>query len=248
MKHLVLALTFFIGLSACKKETPIPNPPPPPPASSAIPPPPNITENNRVRIDSVSVKKSNKVAEINIVYPVLKGLTDTKIQQAINDSLKVTAGTDITEPNGTEMPNGFDASYQVSLLNDKILSLTQTLYQFTGGAHGGTVIRGRNFDLSTGTELKLHDVLASEKSLAKIAELCRADLEKQHTFEERWMMEGTDPKEPNNYSGFWFSKEGLHINFGQYQIASYAEGMFEVKIPYDQLNDVLSTEILAKVK
>lgn len=238
---------FCLCLIACQKESPKPasttvSPPTPQPKPSVQKP----TEG--LRVDSVVVSKKDKVAEIDIAYPVLKGLSDEKIQKTINDSLIVAAGSDITEPNGMDTPNAYDAGFNVTLLNPKVLSLTQTLYQFTGGAHGGTAILGRNFDLSNGKEWKLSDILVNEKSLFKIADFCRTELKKQHTFDEDWLNEGSDPKEPNNYNGFWFSKEGLHFNFGQYQIASYAEGMFEVKIPFEKLDGLVKPEILTAVQ
>ena len=60
---------------------------------------------------------------------------------------------------------------------------------------------------------------------------------KQYSSEE-WLNKGLQ-KDPDNYKNFIFTENSLIIIFNSYTIAPYVAGIFEVEIPYDNLNLIL---------
>lgn len=65
-----------------------------------------------------------------------------------------------------------------------------------------------------------------------------ADIEPSY---REWVENGAAPEE-KNYRSFVPTKEGLWIIFDPYQVASYADGPFEIFIPYHQLSDILADD------
>jgi hypothetical protein len=56
-----------------------------------------------------------------------------------------------------------------------------------------------------------------------------------------WVENGAAPREMN-YGSFVPAKEGLWIIFDPYEVASYADGPFEIFIPYKKLEDILTDD------
>lgn len=139
----------------------------------------------------------------------------------------------------------FNAEYKIA--NSKnTLTYVYQIYTFTGGAHGGTIIYPITFNEKL-EKMKSTDVLP-DSQLEKVAKLSEIELKKQKyqrlksygnmTEEEineiqkndDFLSEGVKPIR-ENYNSVWYDGDDIVISFGQYQVASYAEGMFEVRIP-----------------
>lgn len=145
---------------------------------------------------------------------------------------------------------GFFANYSLATSSNTI-SYIYEIYNFTGGAHGSTTVIPITLDANLNT-IPINKILPDEK-LEKISKLALADLKKQRVqrlkdanmsesdiksmlSNDTWMEEGTKPTR-ENYNSVWFDGDNLVISFGQYQVASYAEGIFTVKIPLSELNN-----------
>lgn len=149
------------------------------------------------------------------------------------------------------MKYGFNADYKLieggTLFGTSTLTYVFTVYTFTGGAHGSTQIYAFTQD-EFGKAYTVSEILPDEK-LENASKLAYADLQKQRRNrledispkmsekeiqeslkDDSWLKEGTAPTR-DNYSVAWPDGDNIVISFGQYQIASYAEGMFEVRIP-----------------
>lgn len=148
---------------------------------------------------------------------------------------------------------GFTADYKLvegkTLTGSSTLAYVYTVYTFTGGAHGSTQIIAFTQD-EFGKTIGIEEILPKVK-LDKIAKLSYENLLKQRrermkSFnmtdkeiaeslkDDSWLKEGTAPTR-ENYSVAWLDGNDIVISFGQYQIASYAEGIFEVRIPADEI-------------
>lgn len=118
-------------------------------------------------------------------------------------------------------------------------------YTYAGGAHGMTTYDCLNVDLSgeTPKSLGLTDLLVSpESGLAKLAELCLADLKKQ---EASWVVDGTlTSLGKEELAVFTISPRGLTFYFEPYAVGSYAEGPYEVTLGFDAVSDVLKVDLL----
>lgn len=146
------------------------------------------------------------------------------------------------------MKYSFNSEYSLATSTDTI-SYVYQIYTFTGGAHGGTDI----FPITLNQKLEIltpENILPDDK-LKKVSEIAYKDIIRQkkerlkeygmsdkeineNLQDSTWVKEGTDPKR-ENYSSVWFDGGDLVISFGQYQVGSYAEGIYEVRIPKTEL-------------
>ncbi len=126
----------------------------------------------------------------------------------------------------------------IVFFNKSVLSFSQDFYEYTGGAHGihGTYLK--SIDLKTLKEIKLADIFKQEK-LQQLTNRIRAKLLKM-------MEEGGGDKsyffdfeKIENTDNFFITDKGIKFIYNVYEIASYAAGMFEVEIPYNEIEDLL---------
>lgn len=158
-----------------------------------------------------------------------------------------------------EMPEqkySFLADYKLveggTLFGTSTLTYVFTVYNYTGGAHGGTQIATYTTD-EYGKVYSSEDILPSSK-LEKINKYVFEEIQKLRKTrltsddsglskseieellkDDSWAKEGTAPTR-ENYSVVWPEGNNIVISFGQYQVASYAEGMYEVKLPKKMLD------------
>ncbi|MCR5157224.1 MAG: DUF3298 and DUF4163 domain-containing protein [Butyrivibrio sp.] len=145
----------------------------------------------------------------------------------------------------------------VTRVDDKILSYIDNYYSFSGGAHGIYGLQGRTFDVTTGKELLVSDVISlSEEELNSI--LVKKIEETTDDPDTFWDLEdtlssykydpmNTDPVDYENYEYpyvWYLDYDGIHFYFGPYAIAAYANGATDVSISYEELAGKLSEKYL----
>ena len=134
----------------------------------------------------------------------------------------------------------YDHSYQVYSENDilvrradeQVFSFLSYYSGYTGGAHGYYCYLGHNFDAATGEELTLADLVADEQSLKDL--LWQKLLEKYPEGSIGTFNSSLDDYGTGGYDlNFVVDPQGLTFIFNPYEIASYAEGIQIVTIPFD---------------
>jgi hypothetical protein len=192
---------------------------------------------------------SNNLYTVSYEYPKNNEIVKNKIENYFKGWLEENSpdATELSQMN-PEMKYSFTATYKVtSSANTK--SYIYEIYSFTGGAHGGLTLLPITFD-QEGNEINIEKILPA-KSLKKVSEIAFVQLQKlrkDKLFAQKltskevsdilkdtsMIKEGTNPVR-DNYSTAWLDAEDVVIYFGQYQIASYAEGDFEIRIPVKDL-------------
>ncbi|HSE83277.1 MAG TPA: lysozyme inhibitor LprI family protein [Thermodesulfobacteriota bacterium] len=127
----------------------------------------------------------------------------------------------------------------------KVLSLSLSEYSFTGGAHPNSFINYASFNMATGEEIKLSDILINgyEADLNRVAE--------QEFREVREMK----PDESLEDAGFWFennkfslndnfavTEEGLIFYFNSYEVAPYVMGPTEIVLNYEEFKHLIKED------
>ena len=150
-----------------------------------------------------------------------------------------------------------NSSVSITRADENVLSSYNYFESYTGGAHGIYGLTGESYDVSTGTELKLSDVLSlTETELNPI--LKDKILASVESPDELWDLDETlshyrySPKEtsPDNYENseysynWYLDQEGIHFYFGPYEIAAYAYGATDIVIPYDELKGKFNEKYL----
>lgn len=135
---------------------------------------------------------------------------------------------------------GYSFSSNISpiyYMDGRYLSFVQQNYDYAGGAHGMPYWIGYTFDLETGNELMLSDIVADDDTTVK--ELITRYFTKM--YEEQpdmyWdnavdvVKEGASLQSP-----FYLNEEGIVFYYGPYELAPYAGGFHEVVVPYSEFD------------
>lgn len=138
-------------------------------------------------------------------------------------------------------PYEAEISVSKSLITSKIISIKTEHYTYTGGAHGNSTTNFLNFDPLTGTLLTKNSLLKNKKEFTDFAE---------KIFRKE---KGIPTDDPINSTGFWFENEKFYlpesigisdteiiIIYNPYEIASYADGTIEIRIPKEDAQPYLN--------
>lgn len=129
----------------------------------------------------------------------------------------------------------FRAGYHVARNDGIILSMTQNIQQFTGGAHGMYWRYGYNVDARSGEVLKLPDVFIPGSKWAEILN------QRVRAREGLWLQ---DFKGVGAQSHFFLDDKGLTLYFQLYEIAPYVAGIIFFEFTYEELRDMLRPEYM----
>ncbi|TXJ44706.1 DUF3298/DUF4163 domain-containing protein [Brachyspira aalborgi] len=129
------------------------------------------------------------------------------------------------------------SEYGIDYLSEKIASINEYFYEYTGGAHGVHGKIYKVYSLSNGERLKIEDILIDVNNLDlinKVKEklLSIADEESYFNLDALSLQE-------NN---FYITSKGLIFTWGIYEIAPYATGDSEVLFSIDEIMPYLKDE------
>lgn len=138
-------------------------------------------------------------------------------------------------PNRSEIYFNYKITYQ----QGDFLSIVLWDYQYYGGAHGSTRQITHTFDLKTGAEYTLADLMKADSGyVSYISDTIKADIVKAG-MEDAQLTKFESIADKQSY---YLSDEGLVIYFQQYEYFPYAAGIMEYTIPYADLNQYLKIE------
>lgn len=134
-----------------------------------------------------------------------------------------------------------------TILNAKgpLVTIVLNSSSYLGGAHGSSSQQYYNFDLEKKKLVKLNEILAPNQLAA---------LENQaHEAFKTWVIESKLANDVSEYEQAWkfklsdnyyLSKQGLILQYGEYEIGPYVVGLPRLTIPYEQLQTILKKPYL----
>lgn len=143
--------------------------------------------------------------------------------------------------------SGFFPAYQengdifVRRADFRVVSFLEDGYSYLGGAHGLGGVAGKNFDVYTGKELKLTDVV---KDKTQLAEAIKQQLMFDYPNSSFAQGGGTSMKETVDQliredKILWsLDPRGISFYFNPYLIGAYAEGIFTTTIFFSERPDL----------
>ncbi|WMJ79850.1 DUF3298 and DUF4163 domain-containing protein [Clostridium sp. MB40-C1] len=201
-------------------------------------------------VSSVKVQGKKLVSQDNLLsaelnVPVISGLLNFELQKQINSVLERDAisfkdkvsklakeyDAEEIDPEFKRLPFCVNIDYKVSYNRNNFLSLYIDYYEYTGGAHGSTTRKCYNIDLKTGKLLNLKDIFSKNSNYKEIInETIKTEIQKnpEKYFEESFQGIVDD-------QCFVVEGNDLVIYFQQYEIAPYASGILEFKIPFSKI-------------
>ncbi len=210
---------------------------------------PPVTLPAGVRVDSY-----NPYTQVTVEYPVLEtvsGVSD-EILQTVNTYFYTEAIADGDEQAAYAsqdrealmdyQPDLVDSvTYETTVDNvylvGTVYSVKQFSYTYTGGAHGYSMPFGTSFDLTTGQQMTMGQLLGCDESTAEeaVVEAYRQEIigQVENISEESIRSNfGTETMD------FWMETDGMHVNIPPYVIASYAAGQQEAVVTPEILQSV----------
>lgn len=136
-------------------------------------------------------------------------------------------------------------NYQPGIINNDFIAIHFDFSAYYGGAHPVQYFQQLNFDVTNKKILELQDLFRPNSNyIDQIAEYCRKDLlsrVEEIGSDSTMVLAGLAP-EIDNFKDFELTSQGLKIYFAPYQVAPYASGPQEVKIPYTALEKILQPD------
>jgi len=149
--------------------------------------------------------------------------------------------------------------HRISLLTTDYLSIEFVFQTYgAGAAHSNATTSTLNFGFRPLRQIRLQDLFESSTNyLGTLSEYCVEQLHKLQpshwsnpieraeelkTTRDSWILSGAGPI-VKNFEKFVFVNEGIKIFFDPYRVGSYAEGRYEVFVPFHVLDPFLSDRV-----
>lgn len=167
------------------------------------------------------------------------------------ENLSEDDGTDIDSDDEFSFEGVNESEFTIIWQNDKLVTYQMKEYWYGGGAHGGTFISGFTFRKSDGRlfgsdMFKVKAILQDELReglKTYFGATTDEELEKElflsnYESVSNLPMPKADP---------WIDKEGVHLVYGEYEIAPYAAGLPEIVIPLNKAKKYLTATVLKEL-
>ena len=144
------------------------------------------------------------------------------------------------------LPYSDNNSMSIRRVDSDILSYKTDVYTFAGGVHGWYGSGGVNYDVKTGKELKLFDVIKDREALITcVQDKLRAlypDLVANETGMIDMVVEDLSESNIDNIS-WCIDPEGITLFFNPYELGSYAAGMQVIPIAFSENPELFKDSI-----
>lgn len=130
------------------------------------------------------------------------------------------------------------SEYDVTYNKDNLISIPILTYEFTGGAHGMSVLKSFNYDLKNGEELELSNIFKDKVNYKSIINTyIKQEIKKSKDlyFTGKDGFKGIDDNQ-----AFYLENDKLIIYFQLYEIGPYYIGIPKFEIPLNEIKDLIN--------
>lgn len=196
--------------------------------------------------ENTFTEKDKEFMTVLIELPVLKG--NNSAYDLINQTIELAKEKHLYEVDLLSkeaklyaleeefVPYSYDISYSQQYNNNKIICIVLEGYIYTGGAHGNPIRETYTFDLSTGAQLQLSDLIVNDDFAFSnyIADEFQRMFDE--TPEEYWEDTPTIVREAaTNLDGqnYYLTDEYITIFYSPYELGSFARGYVDIVVPFE---------------
>lgn len=207
-------------------------------------------EFNKNAIVEVNIPKAegNPLVSENINHTIENHIANSLVfSEELSDTISLEYALDKFDSEYAAFKSDFEESAlvweglfdgEVTYQSPMLITIAINSYLNTGGAHGNMNITLFNFDALTGQLLSNEELIADMPSFIEIA--------------EKHFKLNTKTEDPNGFDDYFFGEgfhlpaniglndEGILLFYNVYEIASYAVGITEFTIPFDEVEDLLN--------
>jgi len=199
-------------------------------------------------LDSTSYEVSYPVfkdeAYNSLIQPFIMQDQDSSFQDEA--SRFISSYDEYVEENIAVPTSAWFTKITVSILRNtpRFFTVKYAHTDYTGGAHGGYFSLFHHFDIQSKKEIKLENLISLEnqKELAKIAEKIfrrNEGLATDSKLSDKYFFENNTFVLADNFA---LEKEGLLFHYNVYEIKSFADGITELRIPYQTIKHLFNEE------
>jgi hypothetical protein len=167
---------------------------------------------------------------------LLANVFTRRYQKAVKEYEESLKSEDVAEAGESMKRWSHDDSASIHYFSDDLISVRGSNWNYTGGAHGNSYCFDLNYWWNNGKPkaLELSDLFDSKKNWrGVVGRFIRSGLKKQGA---SWPPK-TDSEAVE--TTFTFSPSGVEFHYPPYAVGSYAEGYYQVLVPYSVLRPVL---------
>lgn len=185
--------------------------------------------------------------DIHAWYPEFVGFPDG-VTRGLNSRIRETtekAFDTFLEAYGIEMIEfpelewSLSLDYTITYYSEDLVSILIENYEYSGGAHGNVYYGVFNYDLRSDNvkPIVLDDLFKSNTQyLTLLTALNLEDLKQQGA---SWVLDGSVEELTDALGVFNITPRGLLFTFAPYLVGPYAEGVYEVTIPFNKLKNII---------
>ncbi|MBD2844318.1 DUF4163 domain-containing protein [Paenibacillus sp. IB182496] len=189
---------------------------------------------NAITLATETMNESVNGSEISIRYPQVEG--DSMPTQRINETIQAQAEkylqgvTETAEERPDDVRNyEFMHDFIVTYNQNGVLNVLTQDYNYVGGAHGIQSRTSLVFDLESGKQLSLQDVVgANTDYLQALEDVARTGLTEMDMYLGEFAGFDEDPQ-------FYLKRDGIVMYFAPYEYTAYAAGFPEFYVPFGDL-------------
>ena len=131
--------------------------------------------------------------------------------------------------NPTSCNYEYQTSYKVKYNNNGKLSILIYDYVYEGGAHGYGPVTSYNFDLKTGKQYTINNILTSNTKYKKVTNYAKKYMiNHPDIFTPGYLSMNEFKIDKNNQ--FYFTSNGIYLIFQEYEVAPYSSGYPIIKV------------------
>lgn len=128
-------------------------------------------------------------------------------------------------------------SFCVKRVDERLISIVEDSFEYTGGAHPNSVRVAYNFDTQTGERLKLEDVASDLDEIRTESTQYLGDMFQDEKWQEVLFSDYKNHLEDILTDSTWYTdEEGFHIICNEYIITPHSEGILDFLLPYDEVD------------
>lgn len=187
---------------------------------------------NTMKLPTDIISRHLVQPRLDVYYSELVNLADRHVQEHLNERITKQVMTMIRKQGYEQEPKTtITGGFEIKTNQRDIVSLTNSHYSYSGGAHGLTIQRSLTMNTQTGQVYSLKDLF---KPKARYIERLNEIIKKQIKALELPLLTEFKGINPNQY--FYIADKALVLYFQLYELVPYAWGfpyfvisVFEVK-------------------
>jgi inhibitor of cysteine peptidase len=182
---------------------------------------------------------------LNTINVVLRQAADAALAkgrqnaQLLQETASIRKASGLEDDGSPQCATYFD--YEVKYNQNGLFSFVLNNYQYEGGAHGSTVQTSYTFDLKTGKQLKVSDLMNASSGYQKnLDSQIRSQINSRVSAGALYEFPNSPFQTLGSAPGFYLSNDGIVFYFQEYQYFPYAAGIQEFTVPYGSISSMLN--------